>query len=105
MPPLTAEPECGEGRAVALEVAVTQVAQEPATFAYQLQQAAAGGVVFTVIAKMLGQLLDASGEQCNLYLRASGITSGVMVISTKLTDDRGYFLGVESQCSLFLLYS
>ncbi len=50
-----------------------QIIQQPPTLPDQLQEAAAGTVIFLVALKMLGQVVDALRKQRNLHVGRSGI--------------------------------
>ena len=68
-----AQPELLDEGAVALEVVLLKVVQEPATAADEHEQPAAGVMVLLVGAKMLGELVDALGEQRDLDVGVPGV--------------------------------
>lgn len=72
-PALPAQAEFLNQPPIALQVRSPQVVEEPATATYHLQQAAAAVVVFRVLAKMAGELFDASREQRDLHRRRTVI--------------------------------
>ena len=61
--------------AVAVDVLLLQVSQHGTALTNHLQQAAAGVVVLLVNLQVLGELLDAGGQNCNLNLRGTGVGS------------------------------
>src|SRR5699024_1653923 len=65
--------ERGDQRAVALDVDLAQVFQQPAALADQQQQASPGVVVLLVVLEMLGEPLDALREQRDLNFRGAGV--------------------------------
>lgn len=68
-PSLPPEPEPADDRLVALRAGPVEVSEEPSPLADHHEQAAATVVVVACLAKMLGQMLDAFGEERDLYLR------------------------------------
>jgi hypothetical protein len=70
--------------AVPLQVPLLEVVQEPSAAADELQQPAARVVVLRVRAQMLGQLVDALGEQCDLHLGRAGVLAGPAVLADDL---------------------
>src|SRR5699024_1363713 len=64
--------ERGDQRAVAVDVDLTQVLQQPAALTDQ-QQASSGVVVLLVVLEMLGEPLDALREQRDLNFRGAGV--------------------------------
>src|SRR3954452_19594886 len=70
---LAAQAELADQRAVALEVLLLQVVEEPAAAADQHQQPAARVVVVLVLAQVLGQVVDAAGQQRDLHLGGPGV--------------------------------
>src|SRR5439155_27342145 len=67
-PVLPPEAELLDEGAVALEISLLQVLQQPAPAPDQLQQAAARIVVFRVAAQVLCQLVDACREERDLHV-------------------------------------
>ncbi len=58
---------------VAGYVAALQVVEEGTTLAYETGQGTLGAVVLAVLLHVLGEVLDAEGEQRNLALCATGV--------------------------------
>jgi len=65
---LPPEPELLNERAIALEIPLLQVVEEPAAPADELEEPAARVVILPMDAEVLGQLLDPLGEQRDLHL-------------------------------------
>src|SRR6478752_10500073 len=82
---LAAEAELGDQGAVALEVGALEVTEQAAALADQHQQAAARVVVLAVLTQVLGELVDALGEQRDLDLGGSGVGA----VAAELGDDLG----------------
>ena len=70
---LAAQAELADQRAVALEILLLQVVQEAAAAADEHQQAAARVVIVLVLAQVLGEMVDARGEQRDLDLGGTGV--------------------------------
>ena len=66
---LTSQTELFDESAVARWIFPVQVLQEPASFADHHEQAAAAMKIFLVRTQMLGQLIDAIREHCDLDFR------------------------------------
>src|SRR5205823_13159331 len=83
---LAAKAELLDQGAIALEVVLLEIRQEAAAPADELQQPAAGIVVVLVRAQMLGQLVDALREHCDLHLRRAGVglTAAVLLDDLQL---------------------
>lgn len=64
---------------VACNVALLQVVQEGTTLTYQAGQSALGAVVLAVLLHVLGEVLDAEGEQCDLALSATCVGSTLAI--------------------------
>src|ERR1700737_3854188 len=71
---------------VALGVLGLQIVEEPPPLADQLEQAAPRVVVLLVGLEMLGQVMDALGEQRDLHLGRAGVA----LVGAELLDDRGF---------------
>ena len=71
-PKSAAQAETLDERTVTLDVDVSQVTQQAATTADQQQQATTGVVVVRVGLEVLGQILDAAGQQRDLHLGGTG---------------------------------
>src|SRR5207244_10658091 len=80
--PLTPQAQVGYDLAVALQVRAFEVAEQPPALADHHQQPAARVVVLAVRAQVLGQVVDALGEQRNLDLGGAGIP----ILATELAD-------------------
>src|SRR5438270_1237658 len=93
---LAAQPQPLDQRAVALHVLVFQVAEQPPTTTDELQQATLGVEVVLVGLHVLGEVVDATGQQCDLDLGRSGVTgAGAVFVDDLLLDG-----GVERQRNL-----
>src|SRR5205085_10186538 len=77
---LAAQAELLDEGAVALEIVLLQVVEEAAAAADELEEPAARGVVVAVRPQMLGQLVDALGEHCDLHLRRAGVGLAAAVL-------------------------
>src|SRR3954454_14321070 len=86
---LATQAQLADQRAVALEVLLLQVVQEAAAAADEHQQAAARVVVVLVLAQVLGEVVDARGEQRDLHL---GGTRVVLALAEPL-DELTFFFG------------
>ena len=64
---------------VAVDVALLQVVQEGTTLTYQAGQSALGAVVLAVLLHVLGEVLDAESEQCDLALSATCVSSTLAI--------------------------
>src|SRR5207253_6104598 len=71
---LAADAEPLPDRAVAVDVLLGQVFQQPAAAADQQQQPATAVVVVLVHLQVLGQVIDPPGQQRDLDLRRTGVT-------------------------------
>jgi hypothetical protein len=67
-PFLVTEPQVLNQLTVRIDVRPSQIVQEPATFAYHLQEATATVVVFAVLAEMFREVVDAFGQDRYLNL-------------------------------------
>src|SRR6266849_1438962 len=70
LPPQTESPD---DRLVALGALLMQVGEQPPPLSDHAEQAATARAVVLGRAEMIGQVLDAVREQCDLDLRGSGI--------------------------------
>src|SRR5690625_6965887 len=70
---LSAQAESFDQRAVALDLVVPQVTEQPAALADQQQQAPAGVVVMLMGLEVFGQVGDPLGQQRDLDLRGAGV--------------------------------
>lgn len=64
---------------VAGNVALLQVVQEGAALTYQAGQSTLGAMVLAVLLHVLGEVLDAEGEQCDLALSATCVSSTLAI--------------------------
>src|SRR3954469_9629046 len=87
-----AKPEALDERAVARDVDVLQVAEQPPALADEQQQATTRVVVVLVLLQVLGEVLDAGRQDGDLHLRGPRVTR----VRRVLLDDR--LLGVSVQC-------
>src|SRR3954470_4847261 len=84
----SAQAELADERAVALEVPLLQVVEQPPALADEHEQAAARVVVLLVLAQVLGEVVDALGEQGDLD---AGIAR-VLGVVAELGDQLGLAL-------------
>src|SRR5215211_7185363 len=84
-PRSAAQAEAFDERPVAGDIVVLEVAEQPAAAADHLQQAAARVVVVLVNLEMLGELVDARGQQGHLDLGRAGVA----FLGRVLGDDLG----------------
>src|SRR3546814_5136726 len=73
LPILAAQAHLGDDRAVALDVVLADVVEEPPPLAHQHQQAAPAVVVLLVLLEVLVQMVDPLGEDRDLDLGAAGV--------------------------------
>src|SRR5262249_28964232 len=69
---LSAQAQLLDEGAVALEIRLLQVSEEPAAAAHELQEASARVMVLRMGAEMLGEVVDALGQHRELHLRGAG---------------------------------
>src|SRR5947209_18402907 len=86
---LAAQPQPLDERAVALHVLAFQVAQQPATATDELQKATLGVEVVLVGLHVLGEVVDPTRQQRDLYLGRAGVTGAGAVLVDDLLLDRG----------------
>ena len=70
---LLAQTQLSDQGTITVDVLLLQIGQQIAAAADHLEQAAAAVVVMLVALQMLGQVVDARGEQRNLDLRRTGV--------------------------------
>jgi hypothetical protein len=73
LPLLLAQTELFNNGTVALNVVFGQVVEQVAAATYHLEQTAAGMMILFVHLQMLGELVDAHGQNRNLNLGGTGI--------------------------------
>ena len=73
---------------VARSVGAAQVIEQPPALAYHFQQPSSGTMVFDVGLEVLGQFVDARGEQRNLHVGRPS----VLRMELKLFRDFGFFI-------------
>ncbi len=84
--------------AIAFLRVIRQVLQQAAAIAYHLQQTATRCVVFLLSLEVPGEMIDALGEQCNLYLRRASVT----LVSLVFGDNLLLYFGYDIHCSITL---
>src|SRR5262249_9387401 len=65
---------------VALDVLALQVVEETATATHEAQQTPARVVIFGVLPKVLGEVVDPPGQERDLHLRRSGVRGPTPVL-------------------------
>ena len=70
---LFADSQFGNHFAISLDVVPSQVIEQAAALADNLQQAAPGRMIFLVCLEMLGQVRDSFAQNCNLNFRGPRI--------------------------------
>ena len=71
---LLTDAELVDDRAIAIEVGLLEVVEEPTAAADELEQSAAAVMVLRVGPEVLGQVGDAVREERDLHLRRPGVT-------------------------------
>src|SRR5215207_8594145 len=79
-----AQAETLDDRAVALDLGLLQVVQQPAALTHQQQQATTAVVVVLVLLEVLGEVGDAVAEQRDLDLGGTGVALGRGVLGDDL---------------------
>ena len=100
---LLTDAKLGDDGAVALDVVLRHIVQQTAALADHLEQAHTAVIVLLVHLQVLGELIDALGEDGDLDLRGAGVA----LMGLVLLDDRGLLiLGDHGICLPFryLLY-
>ena len=97
---LAAQPQASDEVTVTLNVVLAQVLQQTAAATDEQQQATTGVVVVLVGLQVLGQVVDALGQQCDLSLRGAGVG----LVDAVLLEDFSLLLsGKSHECfSLFV---
>jgi hypothetical protein len=80
---LAAKTELSDDLAISLDVSILEVIEEATTSTNHHQQTTTAMMVAFVKAKMLGQVVDAFGQQGNLYLGRPGVA----FVMTEFGDD------------------
>ena len=80
---LLAQTQLSDQGTITVDVLLLQIGQQIAAAADHLEQAAAAVVVMLVGLEMLGQVVDACGEQRDLNLRRTGVA----LVQGGLSDD------------------
>ena len=94
---LLTDTQLGDDRSVAVDVLLGQVVQQAAALADHHEKAAAGVIVVLVGAQVLGELLDAVGEDRDLDLGGAGVA----LMGGVLGDELGFcFLGNHEKIHL-----
>ena len=97
---LLAQTQLGDEGTVTVDVLLLQIGQQVAAAADHLEQAAAAVVIVLVGLEVLGQVIDASGQQSDLNLGRTGVTlvqgglldDGLLFDSGFLAHDTNLFL-------------
>ena len=92
--PLLAQAESLDDGAVAVDVVDVEILQELAAASYHHGQRASCEVVLVVLLQVLGEVLDAVGEEGDLALCAAGVCGRLAV----LCEDLSLFCFVEIHC-------
>src|SRR5262245_7582273 len=85
--------------AVLVRVLALQVIEQLAALAHQLEEPAARMEVFDMRLEMLGEAIDALGEQRDLHLGRAGVLAGALVLLNHL------LLLYDLQCHLVSLFT
>ena len=96
----TAQAETLDDRAVALDVGLVQVVQQPAALADEQQQPTTAVVVVLVRLEVLGQVADAVAQQRDLHLGRAGVALGRGVLGDDLL--LGLRVGTDRHAGLLL---
>src|SRR5690349_14152471 len=81
---LAAKTQTFDERLVALGIGLLEISQQAATLVHHLEQAATRMMILVVVGEMLGQVLDACGQQSDLHFRRTGIVLATTVIGDDL---------------------
>src|SRR5580693_6572607 len=71
--PLPSNAETADDGAVALDVVLADVVEQPAAMTDELHQASTGVVVPFVLLEVLREVVDPAGQQCDLHLGRAGV--------------------------------
>ena len=80
--PLATQAQAGDQVAVTVNIVGSEVLQKALAATNEKQQTTTRVVIVLVLLEVLGELLDADGQQCNLSLRRTGV-SGVQAVLCK----------------------
>ena len=94
---LLTDTQLGDQSTVTVDVLLRQIVQQVAALTYHHQQATTGVVVVLVDTQVLGQLVDAGGEDGNLNLGGAGVS----LMGSVLQDDLGLLL-LQNHCVFHL---
>src|SRR3989304_1637264 len=100
---LLAPPEPLDQRAVLVRIIALQVVEKLAALAHHLQQAAARMKILDVGLEVLGQAVDALGEERDLHFRGAGIVPRPLILFDPLRFRRA--LQTQEPFSKSILYS
>src|ERR1700741_920483 len=79
------------------QIAILEISEQALALVDQLEQAAAGVVILLVRLEMIGEVIDAGGQQGNLHFRRAGVVRRAAEVSNDLA---GLFCG-EGHVYLF----
>src|SRR6478736_5861449 len=82
---LAPQTQLGDDRPVALDVVLLDVVEQPATTTHQHQEPSPAVMVLLVDLQVLGEVVDAVGEQCDLHLGRTGVG----LVQSMLSDGSG----------------
>ena len=99
---LLTDTQLGDQGTIALDVLLHEVVEQAAALTDHLVQAAAGVVVLRVLLEVLGELVDALGENGDLDLGRTGVAGMGCVL---LNDSSLFFFAHHSCVSTFQKYS
>jgi hypothetical protein len=85
---LFAKPQPSNRRSVSLRILAVHVRQQASALSYHLQQPAATVMIVLVAPKMIGQLIDSLGQNCDLNFRRTS----VLFMDPELADDYALLL-------------
>src|SRR5690606_26075346 len=83
-PKLATQTQTTNQSRVTVQILAFEVVQQLTTLVYHADQAATGVVVFLVSFEVLLQLVDVKGQQGNLYLWRTCITSSLLIVANNL---------------------
>ena len=69
----------GDDSTVAVDVLAYQIVEERTALAYKHLEGACGSIVLVVLLKVLGEVLDAHGEKCDLAFGATGVVLALAI--------------------------